>query len=97
MTESTAAVLIAILKADSSITPQNRSEVLALLRNGSTTRTTEAKLLRRAQAADKLGVSLNTLDRLCRTGALTKRKFPNRKRSAGISQAEVDAFITGRA
>jgi hypothetical protein len=53
----------------------------------------EPRLIRRAEAAHRLGCSLRLVDRLAKDGALIKRKLPGRKRAAGILESDLLALI----
>lgn len=57
----------------------------------------EPRLLRRAEAARRLGCSLRLVDRLAKDGALVKRKLPGRKRAAGILESDLLALIAEEA
>jgi hypothetical protein len=84
----------AILRADASISPPERSRLLALL-SSPTGPVQAARLLRRGEAALRLGLSLRALDRLCRAGTLAKCRLPGRVRAAGIPEEQVTALILG--
>jgi hypothetical protein len=96
MLQSTFDIMTAALKADSTITPAERTRLLEVLRRGPNARPEEPatpRLLRRAEVAKRLSCSIRTVDNLTRDGSLHKRSFPGRKRGAGIPEAEVNALV----
>lgn len=89
----------ALLKADPSLTPGDRNRLLALLRNNGKTETeptpTEPRIIRRAEAARRLGCSLRAVDNWTAAGILRKVTLPNRTRAAGFREADIAALIAG--
>jgi predicted DNA-binding transcriptional regulator AlpA len=72
---------------------------MALLRDGvepptQPTKPTEPRLLRRAEVARRLGCSVRLVDRLATEGVLPKHRLPNRRRAAGVLEADLIALIT---
>ena len=53
----------------------------------------DARLLRRKQVADRLSVSLRTVDKWAKQGLLTKRILPGHIRACGFSSVDVDRLI----
>ncbi len=51
------------------------------------------KILRRAEVADRLSISLRTVDSLAEQGILTKVKLPYRKRAAGFRESQVETLL----
>jgi len=91
----------AMLKADPSVTPAERSHLLALLRNCGKPEApppapSEPRIVRRAEAARRLGVSLRAVDHWARTGILRKVVLPGRVRAAGFRESDITDLITGR-
>lgn len=90
-----------LLKADPSISPQERSKILKLIQQGGESPTSQTKepprLLRRKEAADRLSISLRTLDQWARDGLLTKVILPGKTRACGFSSTEIDALAGGQA
>jgi hypothetical protein len=90
----------AVLKADQSILVAERNQMLAALRNGGSvakppvqsTLETAPRLLRRAEVARRLSISLRTVDKL----PLKKFRLPGRSRSAGFLESDVNELLTGR-
>ena len=98
MMSHTVEIIKTALKADNSVSASDRARVLATIRNGGSqapelARLAEPRLIRRAEAAHRLGCSLRLVDRLAKDGALVKRKLPGRKRAAGILESDVLALI----
>ncbi len=87
----------AILKADPSVKPDERSRLLALLRNGCqkepSIMSSVPRLMRRREAAKLLGVTPRTVDNLAMAGALPRVKLPGRSRSVGFRESDVKALI----
>ena len=100
MMPSTAEAIRAILKTDPTVTPADRARLLALLRSGAGekagTALPESRVLRRGEAARRLGHSTRWLDDLARAGILQKVKLPGRRRAAGVREQDIAALIEGR-
>ena len=101
MLSATIEIIRAALRADSSVSAAERTELLARLRRGPNPVGDEqpvrgpAKLLRRNEAARRLGMTTRALDRLCQQGVLAKRKLPGRQRASGIVESDLNALIAG--
>jgi hypothetical protein len=98
MMTHTVEIIRAALKADASLAASDRTRLLTAIRGGGgpahePARLVEPRLLRRAEAARRLGCSLRLVDRLAKDGALVKRKPPGRKRAAGILESDLLALI----
>jgi predicted site-specific integrase-resolvase len=52
-------------------------------------------LIRRADAARRLGCSLRALDNWARTGILSTVKLPGRVRAAGLRESDIARLIEG--
>ena len=102
MLPSTIEILRSALKADATITPTERKRIMVLLRAGPEAPKSvpaapnEPRLIRRAEAARRLGCSLRLVDRLARDGILPKRHLPNRQRAAGFLESDLLAVIEGK-
>ena len=87
------------LEADPTVSPSDRTRLIALLRNGQTTPEEEPatervpRIIRRAEAANRLACSLRLVDRLAADGILTKRKLPGRVRAAGFLESDLNALL----
>lgn len=99
MLPTTIDVIKAGLKSDPSLSSADRARILTAIRNGANTArintatNSEPRLVRRAEAARRLGCSLRLVDRLAQDGVLQKRKLPGRLRAAGFLQSDLDALI----
>lgn len=101
MLPTTREAVAAILKSDPTLDPGERARLLGLWRDGagkeSVPGPTEPRILRRAAAAERLGVRPRTLDGWAAAGVIRKVRLPGHLRSCGFSEADVAALITGRA
>ena len=101
MLSTTLQIIRSGLQGDPSLTPADRTRLLALLRTGQgatkpeTPTESVARLIRRAEAARRLSCSLRLVDRLAKDGSLKKRKLPGRIRASGILESDVAALIAG--
>jgi hypothetical protein len=99
MLASTLEILKSVLRSDPSVSPAERADLLARLRQKPRTLEPEAKaggevrIMRRGEAARRLSCSVRTIDRLAKTGALQRRKLPGRVRGAGFLASEVETLI----
>jgi len=97
MLSTTLDVLKAGLKADPTVSAADRARLLALLRMGAAPDAPPPhpadvvpRILRRAEVAHRLAVSLRTVDKL----PIKKIKLPGRTRAAGFLEADVNALLT---
>ena len=105
MLHTTVDAMRALLKADPSLTPADRARILATLRNhgdkpetGAVSVTPQpAKIIRRSEAAKRLGCSLRAIDNWARAGILQKVKLPGRTRAAGFRESDLVKLIEGGA
>ncbi len=98
MTNATIEIIRAGLKSDSTVTPEQRTRLIAILRSpivpAHTPLVTSApKLIKRAEAARRLSCSTRTVDKLASSEVLRKCKLPGRVRAAGFLETDVDALI----
>jgi hypothetical protein len=54
----------------------------------------DLRILRRIEVAQRLSVSLRTVDNWAREGLLSKKRLPGRKLACGFSSQELDKLIT---
>jgi len=99
MLATTTQIIRSALQADPSLNPRDRALVLASLRDKPKNSKAEVnadspRLIRRTEAARRLGCSLRMIDRLAQEGVLPKRKLPNRKRASGFLEADLNALLT---
>lgn len=90
----------AILRADPTVTPGDRARLLALLRDNGKPDTpeptaTEPRIIRRLEAARRLGCSVRAVDRWSAAGILRKVTLPGRVRAAGFRESDIAALIAG--
>jgi hypothetical protein len=100
MLDTTVEIVRAGLKADPTLTPQERVRLLADMRKPAAQKSApvtsaEPRLIRRAEVARKLSRSLRFVDKLAASGVLAKRKLPGRVRASGFLASDVDALIQG--
>lgn len=99
MLDTTLEIFRAGLKADPTISPLERARLLTLLRKGEPASTpgpavqTPARILRRGEAARRLGCSPRTVDRWGNEGVLTKIRLPGHTRAVGFREAEIESLI----
>ena len=104
MLPTTLQAIRSILTADPSVNPVERNRLGTLLRHGPPTDDQRAApvapakvcLIRRKEVAERLSVSLRTVDSLAQSGTLHKRTFPGRVRASGFLDSEVEDLLTGR-
>jgi hypothetical protein len=91
----------AVMKADPTVTPAQRAQLLAILRNpgkqSETPRLTqcEQRILQRAEVARRFNRSLRFVDKLAKGGILRRVKLPGRTRACGFLAVEVERVMTG--
>src|SRR3954467_15190589 len=99
MLNTTLEIIRAGLKADPTLSPDDRQRLLTALREPAAEKTTvpaasaEFRLIRRAEVARRLSCCLRTVDKLAVSGILQKRKWPGRVRASGFLASDVDKLI----
>jgi hypothetical protein len=98
MLNTTLEIVRSGLKADPTLTPQERARLLAAMREPTVQKSepvisAEPRLVRRAEVARRLSCSLRTVDKLAASGVLAKRKLPGRLRASGFLASDVDGLI----
>ena len=85
----------AILRADPTVTPADRTRLVALLRGPApkTPNITETRIMRRIEVAKVLGRSTRSIDLLAKEGHLKKIQLPGRTRGGGFLASDVYALI----
>jgi predicted DNA-binding transcriptional regulator AlpA len=104
MLPTTLQAVRSILTADPTVNLVERNRLVLLLRQGppaegkpvAPVAPAKVCLIRRKEVADRLSVSLRTVDNMAKSGLLHKRTFPGRVRASGFLESEVDALLTGR-
>jgi len=103
MLNSTLEIIRASLRADPSVTPAGRADLLALLRNGAPAKVMDehvpapARILRRDEVAQRLACSVRAVDHWAQQGLLKKIRLPGRSRAVGFRETDVQALINGQA
>jgi predicted DNA-binding transcriptional regulator AlpA len=103
MLQTTLQAVRSILAADPSVNPIERNRLVSLLRqrplaeerNARPTAPVVARIIRRHEVAQRLSVSLRTVDKMAKTGMLRKRTFPGRIRASGFLESDVAELLTG--
>ena len=99
MLPSTLDVLKSVLRSDPTLSPAERASLMARLRQKpespkvETGATSEARIIRRVEAARRLSCSLRTIDNLAATGVLQRRRLPGRVRASGFLASDLDTLI----
>ena len=106
MLPTTVDAVKALLKADPSLTPADRSVIVGAIKNhGRPTETTTkperqgACILTRAEVAKRFDRSLRFVDKLAAEGVLQRVTLPGRVRACGYREADVERLLSaeGRA
>jgi len=99
MQDTTYEVLKASLKADASISPARRAQILGAIRRGGEEAAPAApptpRIMRRIEAARVLGRSLRAVDILAEQGILERVRLPGRVRAAGFRERDVFNLVQG--
>lgn len=100
MLGTTKEAVAAVLKGDPSVTAQDRTRIIAVLRDHgcpspSPNIPREPRILRRKEAARRMACTTRHVDNLAREGLLTRIILKGRKRAAGFRESEVNALIGG--
>lgn len=99
MLETTINAIGSILKADQSVDPMTRRKFLAALRNGHDLKPpapTEPRVLKFSKVAARLDCSARNVHKLAEAGLLLKCKGYGRRRSLGILESSLSAFINSQ-
>ncbi len=90
MLASTRTAVSAILSADPSITPEQKRAVLQAATGTMVQEVNNiARVVKRSEASQLLGLGLKRIDQLARTGLLVRVTIPGCKRSIGFSETSV--------
>lgn len=99
MLPTTLDMIRAALKCDPSLSPAERAEIIDRIKGRkakpekSVATPTEDRIVRRKEAAKRLGVSLRTLDLIAESGHLKRKKLPGRTRSVGFLESDLLALM----
>ena len=99
MLATTMTAIQAVLAADPSIDGQNRARILEGIKQSGRTGTdkTVDPIVRRLEAAERLGISPRTLDLWRRQGRVKPVPFGAGTRAVGFRQSVIETFINGGA
>jgi hypothetical protein len=100
MLDNTVEIVKLGLKQDPTISPIERTRLLKLLRQAENEdpkpeTPLPPKVLRRKEAAARLGRSLRFVDKLAACGTLRRITLPGRRRAIGFAEADITALIAG--
>ncbi len=101
MLQTTSTAITAMLRADPSLTAEDRATITAALRNHGRPARTDAgapepaRVLRRGEVAKRLGVTTRTIDTLAAQGVLKRLSFPGRVRGCGFRECDVLRLVGG--
>ena len=104
MLQTTVAIIKKVLEADPSVTPTERQRLVFEMRNQGKNKsaltepktTSESRILRRAEVARRLSVTMRSIDNLHKARIIHGIRLPGRKRCWGFSSVEIDKLIEGR-
>jgi hypothetical protein len=101
MTQATIEIIKASLKADHTISPEQRTRLIAILRSPVFPALTPPilsapRLIKRDEAARRLSCSTRTVDKVASTDVLRKCKLPGRVRAAGFLESDIAALIENK-
>ena len=85
----------AILATDPSVNQDERRALVEALRNGVKAEAKYDRVLRRPEAARRLGVGVKALDLWKRRGVLEPVTIPGSSRALGFRESDVAALIAG--
>ncbi len=102
MLPTTAEAVRALLKSDPTLTPTDRQRIVNTIREHGRTPEKESaapavapspRILRRAEAAERMGCSLRAIDHWTSIGFLHKVRLPGRVRSVGFRESDICELI----
>ncbi len=100
MLDSTVEMVENYLRTDRTVSPSDRERLMRRLcgqpESDSSLSGAGDRLLRRSQAAQMLGRSVKSIDRLASAGVLRRIRFPSHTKSAGFRLSEIADLIAGR-
>ena len=95
MLQTTIDAVRAILAADPSVNACERKVLVETLRSGPRAEARHDRVLRRPEAARRLGVGVKALDVWKRRGVLVPVVIPGSSRALGYRESDVEALIAG--
>ena len=100
MNPATYEIIKTTLKSDMTLTPDDRKRLLLLLRQGAKAPEkqksigAEPRILRRSEAAKRLGVTIRAIDKWSQEGILRRVRLPGRTRGCGFLESEINTLMT---
>ena len=95
MLQTTIDAVKAILAADPSVNAEDRKALVEALKKGPRPGAVHDRVLRRPEAASRLGVGVKALDLWKRRGVLVPVTIPGSSRALGFRESDVEALIAG--
>lgn len=95
MLQTTIDAVKAILAADPSVNAEDRKALVEALKKGPRAAAVHDRVLRRPEAASRLGVGVKALDLWKRRGVLVPVTIPGSSRALGFRESDVEALIAG--
>ena len=102
MLPTTGDAVKAMLKADPSLTPADRTQIMAALRNhgkpdddNRVVEKPKTRILQRKEVARRFNRSLRFVDKLAVEGILPRAKMPGRIRACGYREEDVERLMAG--
>lgn len=95
MLSTTLGAVKAILATDPSVNSEERKALVEALKNGIKAEAKHDRVLRRPEAARRMGVSVKALDQWKRRGVLVPVQIPGSSRALGFRESDVEALIAG--
>jgi len=95
MLQTTIDAVRAILSADPSVNSEERKALVEALKKGVKAEAKHDRVLRRPEAARRLGVGVKALDLWKRRGVLVPVTIPGSSRALGFRESDVEALIAG--
>lgn len=103
MLQTTIDIIRTGLRADPTLSPAQRVNLLTLVKSGGRVpatpepqKPTTPRLIRRREAAHLCGCSVRLIDRLAAQGVLRRVRLPGRQRGAGFLETDLLAVIGGK-
>jgi predicted DNA-binding transcriptional regulator AlpA len=85
--------LLKTIEKDDSLVPHERDALQKLRRGEVGDSVKPERLLRRREVAERLAVTLRTVDRWCKLGHLPRMQLPGHSRSSGVPETAVASMI----
>ncbi len=101
MLSTTLEIIKTTLKGDTTLTPEDRRRLLTAIRRGGQrsdpkpTIRASPRILRRREAARRLGVTMRAIDKWAREGILRRVKLHGRLRACGFLESDVEHLMFG--